>query len=139
MLRAVPAIMRMAASSLLALRSAVLILMISRICFFVTLPTLSTWPAASLAGGLQELRSRRRLENEGEGFVGVDRDYDRNDHSILVLGLRVKLLAEAHDVDALGAEGGTDRGRRIGGTGGELETDVTLNFLSHGGGSLNDD
>src|ERR1019366_5464182 len=41
MLRAVPAIMRMAASSLLALRSAFLSLMISMICFLVTLPTLS--------------------------------------------------------------------------------------------------
>src|SRR6478736_1606013 len=46
MLRAVPAIMRRAASSLLALRSAFLILMISRICFLVTLPTLSLFGLA---------------------------------------------------------------------------------------------
>ena len=41
MLRAVPATMRHAASSLLAFMSDILIFTISRTCFLVTLPTLS--------------------------------------------------------------------------------------------------
>ena len=43
----------------------------------------------------------------------------------------VELFAERHDVDALRAERGADRGRRICGAGGQLKANVTLDLLSH--------
>src|SRR5579884_415573 len=55
----------------------------------------------------------RRLGDEGEGSVGEDGDHHGDDQTFLVLaaGLRVEGLAELHDVDALRAERGADRGR----------------------------
>src|SRR4051794_15350530 len=69
-------------------------------------------------GGLeQHLRGRRRLGDEGERPVFVDRDLDRDDVAALGLGRGVVRLAELHDVDAVLAQRRTDRrgrGRRAG-------------------------
>ena len=54
------------------------------------------------------------LGAQGVNIMGFCKEFnaktkDQNGMIIPVLGFRIKLLAEAHDVDALGAEGGTDR------------------------------
>src|SRR3954451_18347730 len=64
-------------------------------------------------GLLDEHGGRRRLRDERERPVLVDRDHDGDRRAHLVLGLRVERLAELHDVDAVLAEGRADgRGRR---------------------------
>ena len=61
---------------------------------------------------LNELSSRRGLEDEAERAVLVDGDFDRDDVSTLSLSLSVVGLAELHDVDTMGAKSGTNgRGR----------------------------
>ena len=57
------------------------------------------------AGGVFMMKVKRA--------VGVDRDHHRDDHVALRRGLGVELLAEAHDVDAVLAERGTDRRRGV--------------------------
>jgi hypothetical protein len=50
---------------------------------------------------LDEVGRRRRLGDEGERLVLVDRDHGRQRRAALfLLGAGVELLAEAHDVDA---------------------------------------
>src|SRR5215510_10476543 len=75
---------------------------------------------------------RRRLHDESEAAIRVHGD-DHRDRQVLfhLLGGRVELLAELHDVHALLTEGGTDRGRRIGGSRRHLELDVALYLLCH--------
>src|SRR5690606_7947730 len=85
-----------------------------------------------VGGFFEQNGGGRRLQDEGEALVREDRDDDRQNHAVLVLGLGVEFFAERHDVDALSAEGGAHGRSRIGGAGGELEADVTLNFLGHG-------
>src|SRR3954451_15052339 len=85
------------------------------------------------AGGLlDEHRGRRRLRDEGERAVLVDRDHDRDRRPGLVLGLRVERLAELHDVDAVLAQGGADRRRRRRLAAGGLELDRGEDLLRHG-------
>lgn len=61
---------------------------------------------------LNELSSRRGLEDEAERAVLVDGDFDRDDVSTLSLSLSVVGLAELHDVDTMGAKSHTNgRGR----------------------------
>src|ERR1051325_2927733 len=56
----------------------------------------------------------RGLQDESEAAVVVDRDHHRDRQARLhLLGLGVERLAELHDVDALLAECGTDRGGRV--------------------------
>src|SRR5260370_27395374 len=62
-----------------------------------------------IGGALQQHRCRRRLQDEGEGAVGVDRHEHRENHPVRLLPrLGIELLAEIHDVQAVRAEGGTD-------------------------------
>src|SRR5262245_2471540 len=49
----------------------------------------------------EEVRRRRRLEDERERAILVDRDLGRNDLAALVLGLLVVGLGELDDVDAV--------------------------------------
>src|SRR5581483_1792357 len=80
--------------------------------------------------GLEDqLGRRRRLGDEGEGAVLVDRDLHRHDHAALRLGRRVVGLAELHDVDAVLAQRGADRRRRVGRTGVDLELDEPRDLL----------
>src|SRR6185437_10369944 len=64
--------------------------------------------------------------------VAVHRDDHRDRQALLhLLGLRIELLAELHDVHALLTERRPDRGRRVGGARGHLQLDVALYLLSH--------
>src|SRR5438067_4327229 len=74
-----------------------------------------------------------RLDDEGKGAVRVDGDEDRDDEALLRLRLRggVELLAEAHDVDAVLAEGRPDGWRRIRLPRGKLQLDHSGYFLRH--------
>src|SRR6185437_10431085 len=74
----------------------------------------------------------RGLHDEGEAAVAVHRDHDRDRQPLLhLLGLRIELLAELHDVHTLLAERRPDRGRGVGGARGHLQLDVALYLLSH--------
>jgi hypothetical protein len=75
--------------------------------------------------------SRRRLRDEREAAVFVDRDLDRGDAAVLLRSLRVERLAELHDVDAVLAERRTDRRRRVGLPAGDLQLDECQNLLGH--------
>jgi hypothetical protein len=79
---------------------------------------------------LDELRRRRSLQNEGERLVRVDRDLDRDDH-ITALRPSIELFAEAHDVDTLGTEGRTHRGRRVRLACRNLQLDESSDLLGH--------
>ena len=62
----------------------------------------------------------------------VHRDHDGHRHAPLdALRLRVELLAELHDVDALLAERRSDRRTRIRLARRHLQLDVALYFLRH--------
>src|SRR5205823_784453 len=94
--------------------------------------------AVRLAGALLDPQrlfdqhgSRRRLRDEVERAVLVDRDLDRNDAAVLVARLGVERLAELHDVDPVLAERGADRRRRVGLAAGDLELDQGENFFGH--------
>jgi hypothetical protein len=65
-----------------------------------------------VGGTLQQDRRRRRLGDEAVGPVGVDGDDDRNDQALVLAGLRVEVLAEVHDIDAVGTQRGSHRRRR---------------------------
>ena len=81
---------------------------------------------------LQKDRRRRRLRDEGEAAIRVDRDDRRNRQTRLELLRRgVERLAELHDVEAALTERGTHRRRRIGLTGLDLQLDVAGYFLCH--------
>src|SRR5690606_7463311 len=76
------------------------------------------------AGGLlDELGGGRRLRDEREGTVLVDRDLHGDDVAALRLGGRVVRLAELHDVDAVLTQRGADRRRGGRSTGVDLELD----------------
>ena len=73
---------------------------------------------------------RRRLRDEREAAVLVDRDLDRGDAAVLLRRLRVERLAELHDVHAVLAERRADRRRRVGLPAGDLELDQCENFFA---------
>src|ERR1700733_7125325 len=74
-------------------------------------------------GLLDQLRRRRRLGDEAERPVLVNRDFDRDDVASLALRRSVVLLDEVHDVHAVRAQGGTDWRRRGGRAGRQLHLD----------------
>src|SRR5206468_9650308 len=74
---------------------------------------------------------RRRLRDECEGAVLVDRNLDRGDATVLLRGLRVERLAELHDVHAVLAERGTDRRRRVRLPAGDLQLAECQDLLRH--------
>ena len=137
--RAVPRTVRMAASMSVQFMSCIFCAASSRTCFSVTLPTLFLFgsfepapgflPVGEAGGLLEEHADGRRLQDEGEGAVGVDRDHHGDDH-VPARGLGVELLAEAHDVDAVLTERGADGRRRVRLAGGELQLDVTGDLSS---------
>src|SRR5690554_1940922 len=61
---------------------------------------------------LDQVGSRRRLEDEREGAVAVDGDDDRDDHPSLICSCGVERLAELHQVDAVLTKCGADWRRR---------------------------
>src|SRR5665213_2750680 len=77
-------------------------------------------------------RGGRGLHDEGEAAVAIHRDDHGNRQPLLqLLGLRIELLAELHDVDTLLAQCRTDRWRGVRGTRRHLQLDVALYFLCH--------
>ena len=84
-----------------------------------------------LAGALQKRGGQRRLGDEGEGSVLIDRDLGQDHVAHQVRGALVEGLDELHDVDAVLAEGGTHgwRGGRPGG--GRLDLEDCADFLCH--------
>src|SRR6266498_771728 len=98
-------------------------------------------PGSDAGGLFEQDRGGRRLGDEGEGFVLEHGDDDGNDHAGLALGGGVEFLAESHDVDPLLTEGGADRRGRVGLSAGNLQFDLSNNFLCHknslaGGGPM---
>src|SRR4029450_7336661 len=67
-----------------------------------------------IGGPLQQHRRRRRLGDGGVGPVRVDGDDDGDDEPFVLGRLGIEVLAEVHDIDAVGTERGPDR-RRGGG------------------------
>src|SRR3954471_3424140 len=82
-------------------------------------------------GLLQQDRGRRTLGDEGKRLVLKNGDDDGQNVAGLLLGGRVKFLAERHDVDAAWSERGTDRRRRVPLPSRDLEFDVSNYFLRH--------
>ena len=80
---------------------------------------------------LDQHRGRRRLRDEGERAVLVDRDLDRDDRAGVLLGLGVERLAELHDVHAVLAQRGADRRCRVGLAAGHLELDEGEDLAGH--------
>src|SRR2546421_2006382 len=72
---------------------------------------------------LEEDRGRRGLQDELEGPILVDRHLYGDDRAGLGSGSLVVAADELHDVDAVGAEGGTDRRGGRGLAGRDLELD----------------
>src|SRR5687767_9909132 len=81
------------------------------------------------AGLLDQHAGRRRLHHERERTIGVDRDHHGDDGLAERSAARVEVLAEAHDVDPVLAERGTNRRRGVRLAGGELQLDVSGDFL----------
>ena len=73
----------------------------------------------------------RLFRDEGERFVFIDGDDDRQQVAIQLLGFRIESFAEFHDIHAGLAERGTDRRSRISLPGGDLEFHHLDNFLGH--------
>ena len=128
MLRAVPATMLMAASTLAALRSG--ILMVGDLPYLVlgelgNLLRCWGWPEAdSQAAGLLDKNGRGgSLGDEGVGAILVHRDDDRDNQAGVLGGALVELLAEAHYVHA-----DADRGRAYGRCGRCLAGGVSASF-----------
>src|SRR6266571_932014 len=118
--RAVPAMMRKAASSLRAFKSLAFVFTISMTCLRVTLPTFSLFgsfdPAAMFAAFFNKTAA---------GGLLVMKVND------LSLGGGVKFFAERHDVDAARSERGADGRRGVRLTGWNLELDLSNYFFSH--------
>ena len=101
-LRAVPATIRMAASTVKQFRSGILSLAIASICSHVTSPTLSRLGCAE---PLFELDGYGRLfYNKVERLIAINRDDDWKDLPRLVLGTCIELFTEVHDIDSLGTQ-----------------------------------
>src|SRR5580700_9156156 len=80
----------------------------------------------------QQDRSRRRLQNERERAVGINRHEHGKNHSVRFFRrLGVELLAKIHDVQAVRTERGADWRRRSRFASGQLQFDRCLYFLSH--------
>ena len=112
--RAVPAMILLAASMSLALRSSSFL---RRDLAQLRLGDLADLRAVRLARALvdadrlaDEHRGGRRLRDERERAVLVDGDHDRDDGAGVLLGLGVERLAELHDVDAVLTERGPTGG-----------------------------
>ena len=133
--RAVPATVLYAASTDSQFRSGILSLAMSSTCFFVTVPTLFLFgsfdPFARFAARLSRIDAGGVLVMNVYGPVGVDRDDDGDDQPFVLRGLRVEVLAEVHDVQAVGTERGPDRRRGGRLPRGNLELHHCRNFLRH--------
>src|SRR5512136_256998 len=85
------------------------------------------------AGGLlQQIGGRRGLDDEVERLVLEHGDEDGDDRALVhFLRPLVEFADEAHDIDALLAQGRPDRGRGAGLPGDDLELDLGDDFFRH--------
>lgn len=91
---------------------------------------LRVWRSRSLLHAsslLQQYGRRRGLQNKREALILEHSDLDGDDGSDLVLGGRVVLLAERHDVDALGSQSRSDGRGRVCLSGRDGQFDVSSN------------
>ena len=134
MLRAVPAITRQAASSVRRVKIRHLRLGDLEHLFAGDLANLVTVRLGTgcrdTGGFLQERAGGRRLGYECESLILVNRDDDRDDGPRDLLGRRVELLAELHDVYALLAECRADGRRRVRLTRRDLQLDHACNWFA---------
>jgi len=80
----------------------------------------------------QVMRDGRFGVDEGKTAVGINRNFGRQQHADFHLrGLRIKRLAEFHDVGAGLAERGTNGGGRVGFASRHVELDHTINLFCH--------
>src|SRR5581483_994446 len=94
------------------------------------------WCTGSLGNtgsALQQDRSRRRLGDESERPVVINRHHHRDDQAVELFGVRarVELLAELHDVDLRLAQRWTDRRRRRRLSRRNLQLYASCNFFRH--------
>ena len=137
MLRAVPAIIFMAESTVKQLRSGILLSAMARTCSQVTVPTFfpvgfrRTFTGLKF-GRFEELDgSRRSFDDKVKRFVPVHRNNHRKHFTLLLLRLRVKALAELHDIHAFGTEYRTNRRSGVGLATLYLEFDINIYFFCH--------
>ena len=136
MLRALPAIVRTAASMSAAVRSGIFVL---GDLLGLRARELADLVGVRLLAALVDLRSlhdqhrrRRRLHHEREALVRERRDHDGNRQARLeLLRLRVERLAEFHDVQAALAERRPDGRARIRLARRHLQLDEADDFLCH--------
>ena len=109
-LRAVPATIRMAASTVKQFRSGILSLAIASICSHVTSPIQGS-QYHGLRGTALDLRGffeldgyGRLFNNKVERLIAINRDDDWKDLPRLVLGTCIELFTEVHDIDSLGTQ-----------------------------------
>ena len=118
--RQVPAIMLIADSISVQLRSFIFCSAILRTSSLEIVATLSLWGTPEAGGSLGDKR---------ETVVCIDRDDDRDHHSHIAFGALIEILCELPDIDAVLAECRAYRGSRGCLTGRNLESDVSYNFL----------
>lgn len=80
----------------------------------------------------EQFRRRRGFQNEIERAIFENRDFNRNDCSLFILGFRVVLFAELHDVHTMLTQSWTNRRCRVCFSGLNLQFDFSSN-LFHGG------
>ena len=135
MLRAVPAMMFMACSTELALRSFIFssAMLRSDVAADGNPDGLAGVALALLnAGGpAQQVGRRRSAGDEGEGTVLVHGEVHGNDGAGLAAGALVVFLDEGHDVDAVLTQGRADGRRGRGLARFQLQLDDCHYFLSH--------
>src|SRR3989338_894787 len=135
MLRAVPATVLTADSSVEQFKSGSLILAISSTCAFVTFPTFSLpvrpLPFSTFAAFFSKAGGGGGFQNKSKGPVGINGNNAGNDHSCLLLGCRVKPLAELHDVDAMLTKCRPHGRSRVCGTSRTLQLDLGNWFFGH--------
>ncbi len=134
MLRAVPAMIFIAASMSFAVRSGIFCSAIARSLSRVSDADLGLvrLSAALLEAErlLDEDRRGRSLGDEGEALVRVDRDDHRDEHAFFLLaGPLVELLAELCRLHAVRPQRRSDGGRRGGLARGHLQLDECLDCL----------
>ena len=114
--RQVPAIMLMAESMSVQLRSGIFCSAILRTSSLLMVATLSLGNAGSgldAACLLDEQSGRRSLGDEGKAAVRVHGDDDRDHHTHIALGALVEVLGELTDVNAVLTQCEAYRGSRV--------------------------
>src|SRR5690606_16657304 len=76
-------------------------------------------------------RGGRGLRNKRKGPIGINRNNDRDNRSLLVLRLGVESLTKLHDIDTPLTQSRADGRSRIGLPSGNLKLNLTNYLLCH--------